>query len=71
MGNGFIVGNVSESDLDEVDNIDLFVFVESCLMYFIKFEFFFGEYVWYCGNCLKLLLEERWKMRKFKIVLVV
>lgn len=66
LGNGSIAGNVSESDPDEVDNTDSPVSVESCLMHFIKPELLSGEHAWHCGNCSKLLLEERRKMRKLK-----
>ncbi|CAL5337183.1 unnamed protein product [Camellia sinensis] len=61
---GFLVGNSSESDPDEVDNSDSPVSVESCLAYFMKPELLSNEHAWHCENCSKVLREQRMKSRK-------
>ncbi|CAL0320428.1 unnamed protein product [Lupinus luteus] len=50
---GFIVGNNSESDPDEVDDADTPVSVESCLAHFIKPELLSDDNAWHCENCSK------------------
>ncbi|KAK4356847.1 hypothetical protein RND71_022457 [Anisodus tanguticus] len=65
LPNGFgeassAVGNSTESDPDEVDNIDAPVSVESCLACFTKPELLSKtEHAWKCENCAKLLREQR------------
>ncbi|GFZ10605.1 ubiquitin-specific protease 2 [Actinidia rufa] len=56
---GFLVGNSSESDPDEVDNSDSPVSIESCLAFFIKPELLSNEHGWHCENCSKALQEQK------------
>ncbi|XP_074320648.1 ubiquitin carboxyl-terminal hydrolase 2-like isoform X2 [Silene latifolia] len=64
LGNGFLAGNSTESDPDEVDNTDSLVSVKSCLAHFVKPELLSGEHAWHCENCSKLQLKERQKLKK-------
>lgn len=62
---GFVVGNSSESDPDEVDNSDAPVSVESCLAHFTKPEQLTKtEHAWQCENCSKILQEQKMRERK-------
>ncbi|KAL2469493.1 Ubiquitin carboxyl-terminal hydrolase 2 [Abeliophyllum distichum] len=62
---GFGVGNISDSDPDEVDNTDAPVSVESCLAYFTKPELLSkDEHGWQCDNCSKVLQEQRIRLRR-------
>ncbi|KAF5951117.1 hypothetical protein HYC85_013110 [Camellia sinensis] len=61
---GFLDGNSSESDPDEVDNSDSPVSIESCLAYFTKPELLSNEHAWHCENCSKVLRERRMKSRE-------
>lgn len=61
---GFLDGNSSESDPDEVDNSDSPVSIESCLAYFTKPELLSNEHAGHCENCSKVLRERRMKSRK-------
>lgn len=60
---GFVTGNSSESDPDEVDNTDSPVTIESCLAHFIKPELLSDENAWHCENCTKMLLHQRLKAK--------
>ncbi|PIA36067.1 hypothetical protein AQUCO_03400162v1 [Aquilegia coerulea] len=51
---GFLAGNSSESDPDEVDDTNAPVSVNSCLAYFTKPELL-SEHAWHCENCSKTL----------------
>ncbi|KAF5193675.1 Ubiquitin carboxyl-terminal hydrolase [Thalictrum thalictroides] len=51
---GFIAGNSSESDPDEVDDTNAPVSINSCLAYFTKPEIL-SEHAWHCENCSKTL----------------
>ncbi|XP_021748932.1 ubiquitin carboxyl-terminal hydrolase 2-like [Chenopodium quinoa] len=62
LANGFLAGNSTESDPDEVDDTDSPVSVETCLAHFIKPELLSGEHAWHCENCTKLLKEGRQRM---------
>ncbi|KNA06097.1 hypothetical protein SOVF_184260 [Spinacia oleracea] len=64
LGTGFLAGNSTESDPDEVDDTNSPVSVESCLAHFIKPELLSGEHAWHCENCSKLVKEGRKRMRK-------
>ncbi|PSR98367.1 Ubiquitin carboxyl-terminal hydrolase [Actinidia chinensis var. chinensis] len=61
---GFLVGNSSESDPDEVDNSDSPVSIESCLAFFIKPELLSNEHGWHCENCSKALQEQRMQSKR-------
>lgn len=61
---GFIVGNNSESDPDEVDDTDSPVSVESCLAQFIKPELLSDENAWHCENCSKILQHQKMETKK-------
>ncbi|PSS34861.1 Ubiquitin carboxyl-terminal hydrolase like [Actinidia chinensis var. chinensis] len=61
---GFLVGNSSESDPDEVDNSDSPVSIESCLAFFIKPELLSNEHGWHCENCSKALQEQGMQSRR-------
>ncbi|KAA8527926.1 hypothetical protein F0562_035205 [Nyssa sinensis] len=61
---GFLAGNCSESDPDEVDNTDSPVSIDSCLAYFTKAELLTNEHAWHCENCSKALQEQRMKLGK-------
>ncbi|KAH9622822.1 hypothetical protein KSS87_004400 [Heliosperma pusillum] len=65
-GNGFLAGNSTESDPDEVDNTDSQVSVESCLAHFVKPELLSGEHAWHCENCSKLQVKERRKLKNHR-----
>ncbi|CAO2822483.1 unnamed protein product [Amaranthus hypochondriacus] len=67
LGNGFLVGNNTESDPDEVDDTTSSVSVESCLAHFIKPELLCGEHAWHCENCSKLFNERRGRMEKNRL----
>ncbi|GMH20290.1 hypothetical protein Nepgr_022131 [Nepenthes gracilis] len=67
LENGFLAGNISESDQDEVDNTDSTVSIESCLAHFTKPELLSDEHAWHCDNCLKILLQKRGKSLKNKL----
>ncbi|XP_061360589.1 ubiquitin carboxyl-terminal hydrolase 2 [Gastrolobium bilobum] len=64
MEAGFIIGNNSESDPDEVDDTDSPVSVESCLAHFIKPELLSDENGWHCENCSKILLRQKMETKK-------
>ncbi|KAF9666108.1 hypothetical protein SADUNF_Sadunf16G0194400 [Salix dunnii] len=55
----FIAGISSESDLDEVDDSDSPVSLESCLAHFIKPELLSNDNAWECENCSNILREQR------------
>lgn len=59
VGTGFVAGNSSESDPDEVDDTDSPVSVESCLTHFTKAELLVDENAWHCENCSKTLLQKK------------
>ncbi|GMP77912.1 hypothetical protein CsSME_00034028 [Camellia sinensis var. sinensis] len=61
-----LVGNISETDPDEVDDSDSPVSIESCLAYFIKPELLSNEHAWHCENCSKVMQEQRMQSRKKK-----
>ncbi|XWS22364.1 hypothetical protein CRYUN_Cryun29cG0027400 [Craigia yunnanensis] len=61
---GFLAGNISESDPDEVDDSDSPVSVESCLAHFIKPELLSGDNAWNCENCAKILQCQKLKAKK-------
>ncbi|KAL6976345.1 ubiquitin-specific protease ubp2 [Sarracenia purpurea var. burkii] len=61
---GFLVGNNSESDPDEVDNGDSQVSIESCLEFFTKLERLSNEHAWHCENCSKTLQVKRMQLRR-------
>ncbi|KAF8394098.1 hypothetical protein HHK36_020303 [Tetracentron sinense] len=61
---GFLAGHISESDPDEVDNMDAPVSVDSCLAYFTKPELLSNEHAWHCENCSKILRGQRMDARK-------
>ncbi|KAJ9182440.1 hypothetical protein P3X46_006435 [Hevea brasiliensis] len=68
-GPGFTAANSSESDLDEVDNSDSPVSVESCLAHFIKPELLSDDNAWECENCSKTLQRLEAKKKQGKTVL--
>ncbi|KAJ6298929.1 hypothetical protein OIU76_019987 [Salix suchowensis] len=55
----FIAGISSESDLDEVDDSDSPVSLESCLAHFIKPELLSNDNAWECEICSNILREQR------------
>ncbi|XP_044499848.1 ubiquitin carboxyl-terminal hydrolase 2-like [Mangifera indica] len=55
MESGFLVGNSSESDPEEVDNSSSTVSVESCLAHFIKPELLTDDNAWDCESCSRTL----------------
>ncbi|KAL5848572.1 hypothetical protein ACOSQ4_006585 [Xanthoceras sorbifolium] len=55
---GFVVGNSSESDPDEVDDSDSPVSVESCLAHFIKPELLTNDNAWDCEGCTRTLQHQ-------------
>ncbi|KAF5736641.1 ubiquitin carboxyl-terminal hydrolase 2 isoform X1 [Tripterygium wilfordii] len=61
---GFAVGNSSESDLDEVDDTDALVSVESCLAHFIKPELLSDDNAWDCENCTEHLRQQRLEAKR-------
>ncbi|XVF38002.1 hypothetical protein REPUB_Repub20aG0060100 [Reevesia pubescens] len=61
---GFLAGNISDSDPDEVDDSDSPVSVESCLAHFIKPEFLSDDNSWNCENCAKILQRQKLKAKK-------
>ncbi|KAF8402102.1 hypothetical protein HHK36_013054 [Tetracentron sinense] len=61
---GFLAGNSSESDHDEVDNTDVLVSVDSCLAYFTAPEPLSNEHAWHCENCSKILRVQKVEARK-------
>ncbi|KAL9232771.1 hypothetical protein vseg_007841 [Gypsophila vaccaria] len=63
VGNGYVAGNSTDSDPDEVDNTDSPVSVESCLAHFVKLELLSGEHAWHCENCSKLQQKEKRKLK--------
>lgn len=60
---GFLAGNSSESDPNEVDDTDSPVSVESCLAHFIKPELLSNENAWHCENCSKILQHQKLKVK--------
>ncbi|KAK9671486.1 hypothetical protein RND81_12G032900 [Saponaria officinalis] len=66
LGNGYVAGNSTESDPDEVDNTDSPVSVESCLAHFVKPELLSGEHAWHCENCSKLRQKEKRKLKNHR-----
>lgn len=63
---GFIAGNSSESDPDEVDDTDSPVSVDTCLAHFIKPELLSNENAWHCENCSKILQRQKLKVKMEK-----
>lgn len=61
---GFMAGNSSESDPDEVDNTDSPVSIESCLAHYTKPEFLSNENAWHCENCSKAVLTQKLQVKK-------
>ncbi|XVE81347.1 hypothetical protein DITRI_Ditri15bG0056400 [Diplodiscus trichospermus] len=61
---GFLAGNISDSDPDEVDDSDSPVSVESCLAHFIKPELLSDDNAWNCENCAKILQRQKLKAKK-------
>ncbi|GMI89984.1 ubiquitin-specific protease 2 [Hibiscus trionum] len=61
---GFMAGNISDSDPDEVDDSDSPVSVESCLSHFIKPELLSDDNAWNCENCAKILRCQKSKAKK-------
>ncbi|XP_024028854.1 ubiquitin carboxyl-terminal hydrolase 2 [Morus notabilis] len=61
---GFMAGNSSESDLDEVDDTDSPVSVETCLAHFTKPELLSNENSWHCENCSKKVLRQKLRDNK-------
>lgn len=61
---GFMAGNGSESDPDEVDDTDSPVSVETCLTHFTKPELLSNENAWHCENCSKTLLHQKLEANK-------
>lgn len=61
---GFVGGDSSDSDPDEVDNTDSPVSIESCFTYFTKPELLSNEHAWHCEKCSKKLQEGKGKTRK-------
>lgn len=61
---GFLAGNISEADPDEVDDSDSPVSVESCLAHFIKPELLSDDNAWNCENCAKILQCQKLKAKK-------
>ncbi|KAK8480686.1 hypothetical protein V6N11_070951 [Hibiscus sabdariffa] len=61
---GFLAGNISDSDPDEVDDSDSPVSVESCLSHFIKPELLSDDNAWNCENCVKILQRQKSKAKK-------
>ncbi|KAE8685604.1 glucan endo-1,3-beta-glucosidase-like protein 2-like [Hibiscus syriacus] len=61
---GFLAGNISDSDPDEVDDSDSPVSVESCLSHFIKPELLLDDNAWNCENCAKILQHQKLKEKK-------
>ncbi|XWS13422.1 hypothetical protein CRYUN_Cryun36dG0036000 [Craigia yunnanensis] len=61
---GFLAGNISASDPDEVDDSDSPVSVESCLAHFIKTELLSDDNAWNCENCAKILQRQKLKAKK-------
>ncbi|XP_022761902.1 ubiquitin carboxyl-terminal hydrolase 2 isoform X2 [Durio zibethinus] len=61
---GFLAGNISDSDPDEVDDSDSPVSIESCLAHFIKPEVLSDDNAWNCENCAKFLLSQELKVKK-------
>ncbi|XVF65205.1 hypothetical protein PTKIN_Ptkin09bG0228500 [Pterospermum kingtungense] len=66
---GFLAGNISESDPDEVDDSDSPVSVESCLAHFIKPELLSDDNAWNCENCAKILRRQKLKEKKEAMIL--
>ncbi|PON32745.1 Ubiquitinyl hydrolase [Parasponia andersonii] len=56
---GFMVGNSSESDPDEVDDSNSPVSVETCLAHYTKPELLTNENAWHCENCSKSLVRQK------------
>ncbi|KAI0510508.1 hypothetical protein KFK09_011112 [Dendrobium nobile] len=52
-------GNISESNLEEVDDTDVPVSINSCLALFTKPELLSDEQAWYCEHCSEMLQENR------------
>ncbi|XP_017975224.1 PREDICTED: ubiquitin carboxyl-terminal hydrolase 2 [Theobroma cacao] len=61
---GFLAGNISDSDPDEVDDSDSPVSVESCLAHFIKPELLSDDNAWNCENCAKILRRQKLESKK-------
>ncbi|KAH7521771.1 hypothetical protein FEM48_Zijuj07G0067700 [Ziziphus jujuba var. spinosa] len=61
---GFMAGNSSESDPDEVDDSDSPVSVESCLTHFTKPELLSNDNAWHCENCSKTLQQQKLEAMK-------
>lgn len=59
VGSGFVVGNSSDSDPDQVDDSDSPVSVESCLVHFIKPELLTDDNAWDCESCSKTLQRQK------------
>ncbi|XVF29125.1 hypothetical protein REPUB_Repub15cG0092700 [Reevesia pubescens] len=61
---GFLTGNISDSDPDEVDDSDSPVSVESCLALFIKPEVLSDDNAWNCENCVKIVQHQKLNAKK-------
>ncbi|KAJ0094002.1 hypothetical protein Patl1_25996 [Pistacia atlantica] len=59
VDSGFVVGNSSESDPEEVDNSNSPVSVESCLAHFIKPELLTDDNAWDCESCSRTLQRQK------------
>lgn len=59
VGSGFVVGNSSDSDPEQVDDSDSPVSVESCLVHFIKPELLTDDNAWDCESCSKTLQRQK------------
>lgn len=61
---GFMAGNISDSDPDEVDDTDSPVSIESCLAHFIKTELLCDDNAWECENCSKILIRQKFEAKR-------
>lgn len=59
-------GNISESNLEEVDDTDVPVSINSCLALFTKPELLSDEQAWYCERCSEMA-QENWELRTRKL----
>ncbi|KAK6930711.1 Zinc finger, UBP-type, partial [Dillenia turbinata] len=63
---GFLAGNGSGSDADEVDNTESQVSVDICLALFTKPEVLSDEHAWHCESCSKTLQDQRTEAKKLR-----
>ncbi|XP_068666333.1 ubiquitin carboxyl-terminal hydrolase 2-like [Aristolochia californica] len=59
MEMALLAGNNSESNQDELDDINSEVTVDSCLAFFTKPELLSDEHAWYCEGCSKILKGQK------------